>query len=252
MTDHRRHRGAHPKDAQLFSQAALPALRCAVSDLSWLLSRGYPLRASLALVSDRDGLTVRQRQAVRRCACNEDQRVERRARRANPETMSGATVWIDGFNLLTTVEAALGGGVLLLARDGALRDMASMHGSYRFVEETRPAIAAVAKVLEDRKVERCRWLLDAPVSNSGRLATILREFAAEHDLVWAVEVVHDPDRVLVAAPVDVLVASADSQIMDGAPRTWQLARETVEGMGPRGWVLDLTSEEGVASVDGRS
>jgi hypothetical protein len=101
-------------------------------------------------------------------------------------------------------------------------------------------------------VERCRWLLDAPVSNSGRLATILREFAAEHDLVWAVEVVHDPDRVLVAAPVDVLVASADSQIMDGAPRTWQLARETVEGMGPRGWVLDLTSEEGVASVEGRS
>ena len=167
MTDRRRHRGAHPKDAQLFSQAALPALRRAVEDLSWLLSRGYPLRASLALVGDRDGLTTRQRQAVRRCACSDDQRVERRARGADPETMLGAPVWIDGFNLLTTVEAALGGGVLLLARDGALRDMASMHGSYRLVEETRPAIAAVANILEDRRVVSCRWLLDAPVAPVG-------------------------------------------------------------------------------------
>jgi len=61
MTDRRRHRGAHPKDAELFSQAALPSLRSAIADLSRLLSRGYPLRASLALVGDRDGLTVRQR-----------------------------------------------------------------------------------------------------------------------------------------------------------------------------------------------
>jgi hypothetical protein len=251
MTDRRRHRGAHPKDAQLFSQAALPGLRSAVGDLSWLLSRGYPLRASLALVGDRDGLTVRQRQAVRRCACSGDQRAERRARSASPETLPGAPVWIDGFNLLTTIEAALGGGVLLLARDGALRDMASMHGSYRPVEETHPAIAAIAKVLEDQQVEDCRWLLDAPVSNSGRLGTILRAFAAEHDQPWMVEVVRDPDKLLVAAPVDVLVASADSQIMDGAPRTWQLARETVEGMRPTRWILDLSSEESAASVEGR-
>jgi len=47
------------------------------------------------------------------------------------------------------------------------------------VEETLPAIAVVAKVLEDRQVECCRWLLDAPVSNGGRLGTILREYAAD-------------------------------------------------------------------------
>jgi hypothetical protein len=239
MTDRRRHRGAHPKDAQLFSPASLPALRSAVADLSWLQSRGYPLRASLALVGDRDGLTVRQRQAVRRCACSEDQWIARKARCATPETMPDAPIWIDGFNVLTTVEAALGGGVLLLARDGALRDMASIHGSYRLVEETRPAIEALAEVLVDRKAMRCRWLLDEPVSNSGRLAALLREFAAERGLRWKVEVVPDPDRVLSAAPDNVLVASADSQIMDDAPKTWQLARETVARMRPTPWILDL-------------
>jgi len=244
MTDRRRHRGAHPKDKELFSQAALPALRSAVADLSWLLSRGYPLRASLALVGDRDGLTVRQRQAVRRCACSDEQRSERRMRRGSPDAMTGVPIWIDGFNVLTTVEAAFGGGVLLLALDGALRDMASMHGSYRPVEETRPAIEAVADILESRDGTQCRWLLDQPVSNSGRLAAILREFAAERDLRWSVEVVPDPDRVLAAAPADVLVASADSQVMDAAPRTWQLARETVEGMRPKPWIVDLTSSDG--------
>ena len=38
--------------------------------------------------------------------------------------------------MLTTIEAALAGGVILAARDGAYRDMASMHGSYRKVAET--------------------------------------------------------------------------------------------------------------------
>lgn len=245
MSDRRRHRGAHPKDTKLFSQPALPALRSAVADLSWLLGRGYPLRASLNLVGDRDGLTVRQRQAVRHCACSEEQRIERQARRASPEAMPDAPVWIDGFNVLTTIEAAFGGGVLLLARDGALRDMASMHGSYRPVEETRPAIEAVAEVLTTGKETYCRWLLDEPVSNSGRLAAILREFAAERGLRWTVEVVPDPDRVLAAAPADVLVASADSQVMDGAPRTWQLARETVEDMRTKPWIVDLATPVGL-------
>jgi len=243
MPDRRRHRGAHPEDAQLFSKDALPALRSAVGDLSWLLGRGYPVRAALALAGDHASLTVRQRQAVRRCACSEAQRAERIARSAAPEIMPGVPVWIDGFNVLTTVEAAFGGGVLLVARDGALRDMASVHGSYRPVEETRPAIQAVAEVLEDRQVKRCRWLLDAPVSNSGRLKTILLEFAAERALAWEVDVIRDPDRLLEAASGDVLVASADSRVMDGAQKTWQLARETVERLRPRPWIVDLAVDE---------
>src|SRR6266404_1471952 len=44
---------------------------------------------------------------------------------------------IDGFNLILTLESALGGGVMLVGRDGCYRDMASVHGTYRRVEETR-------------------------------------------------------------------------------------------------------------------
>jgi hypothetical protein len=70
-----------------------------------------------------------------------------------PVPFSGQPIELDGFNVLTTVEAALADGVLLLGRDGCLRDMASMHGSFRRVEETRPALECVGRVLEELAVE---------------------------------------------------------------------------------------------------
>jgi hypothetical protein len=72
-----RHRGAHPKDRQLFADAARPALRGAVADHSWLLSRGYAPTASLKLVGDHFAFKERQRLAVARAACPDQQRENR-------------------------------------------------------------------------------------------------------------------------------------------------------------------------------
>ena len=48
MTDRRRHRGPHPRDAELFAPAQLETLRTACAELSWLLTRGYSAKASTA------------------------------------------------------------------------------------------------------------------------------------------------------------------------------------------------------------
>ena len=80
--------------------------------------------------------------------------------------------------MLTTVEAALAGGVLLAARDGTYRDMASMHGSYRKVAETGPALELIGRTASELGVSECLWYLDRPVSNSGRLKTLMEELAA--------------------------------------------------------------------------
>ena len=64
---------------------------------------------------------------------------------------------MDGFNVLTSIEAALAGGVILAGRDGCYRDMASMHGSYRKVEETRPAILGIGSILETLQPTVCHW-----------------------------------------------------------------------------------------------
>jgi len=137
---------------------------------------------------------------------------------------------------------------LLLARDGALRDMASVHGSYRLVEETRPALEAIAATIDGLGSPPCRWLLDAPVSNSGRLGVALRELARERGLPWEVEVIRNPDELLESAPADVIVASADSRVMDAAPRNWQLARETVARIEPEPWIVDLRGDRADEAV----
>lgn len=237
----RRHRGPHPLDRDLFGPAHVPTLRRATEELSWLLTRGYATPSAMRVVGDRHALAARQRLAVKRCACSEAERAARRARLVDPTALQGARIWIDGFNVLTTVEAALGGAPLLVARDGAIRDMVSMHGSYRRVEETRPALEAIAGALARRGVAQVRWLLDAPVSNSGRLARIVAEVGRLAGGDWSVEVVQDPDPLLIDA-VDAIVASADSRVLDGAGCCWHLAREVVEQLPGPLWLVDLGDE----------
>src|SRR5262245_47380218 len=143
----RRHRGAHPQDRRLFDAALLPALRGAVADLSWLLSRGYPAAASLKLVGDHFALKERQRSAGARTACSDKQRESRERPLLTLESVNGKDLLIDGFNIIVTTEAALSGGVLIRCRDGCVRDLSSVYGSYRSVAETGEAIRLIGETL---------------------------------------------------------------------------------------------------------
>lgn len=247
MPDRRSHRGQHPEDATAFAPAALPALRSAAADLCWLLDRGYAVPSSLKLVGDRYGLAQRQRLAVQRCACSREQLKRRLAACVPPEAVAGRTVVIDGYNLLTTIEAALSGGIILVGRDGCCRDMASMHGSYRRVAETHPAIRLIGEELEELRPRRCEWLLDRPVSNSGRLKTMLREVAEEAGWNWSIELVNDPDARLAATPRDSssteapIAVTADSGVLDRCGAWVNLARRVVERRIDGAAIVDLSA-----------
>ncbi|MDY3558375.1 DUF434 domain-containing protein [Gemmata sp. JC673] len=233
MPDTRKHRGPGPQDPEWFGPGSRPALASAVSDLSWLLSRGYAAPSSLKLVGDRYELVERQRTAVLRSACSDGSLAGRRARQIGVAALRGRPLRIDGFNLILTLESALGGGVIIGGRDGSFRDLASVHGTYRKVEETQPALDLAARLLAAWGAGPCTWLLDAPVSNSGRLAEMVR--ATRPD--WAAEVVPNPDAVLVQ-PGD-LVATADSVILDNCGEWVGLARAVVEAGVPGAFVIDL-------------
>ena len=80
MPRHQTHRGLAPQDERLFAARQLPALRAAAADLCWLLDRGYALRSAVELVGNRHVLTARQRMAVARCACSQQDAQQRRQR----------------------------------------------------------------------------------------------------------------------------------------------------------------------------
>ncbi|MFO0910105.1 MAG: DUF434 domain-containing protein [Isosphaeraceae bacterium] len=106
MPDSRAHRGPDPRDQRAFASNGHAVLRAATADLSWLLGRGYTTTAALKLVGDRWGLTERQRRAIVRSACPDHALGGRLCRAVDPEEVGGRSIWIDGFNVLTTVEAA--------------------------------------------------------------------------------------------------------------------------------------------------
>jgi hypothetical protein len=81
------------------------------------------------------------------------------------------------------------------------------------VQKTEAAIVAIADVFGRA---RCRWFLDKPVSNSGRLGQRLREFAEAKDLPWTVDLVFNPDRSIIeaAAQEASIAATSDGFILD--------------------------------------
>ena len=237
MPDKRRHRGAHPDDARLFAPDALETLRRAVQDYSWLLSNGYAAKSALKLVGDRFLLTQRQRMAVMRSSCGDEDLSRRTSKQISREALASKVLLLDGYNVLTTVEAALAGGVILIGRDGCYRDIAGLHGTYRRVEETLPAIELTGRCLSMFHVEQCWWYLDRPVSNSGRLKALLLAMAKKEKWNWEVKLVYSPDGVLVRA--EETAATSDSEILNRSQTWFNLAREVIDQHVPEAWLIDL-------------
>lgn len=226
MPDKRKHRGQHPQDKKLFDDRFLNALKNGVADMSWLLSRGYGEKASLTIVGDRYRLTARQRLAVQRAVCDDASLAYRTKQKLSPLQMRDKTVFIDGYNLLITIESALSGGFIFVGRDGAYRDLASVHGTYRRVEETQKAIEQIAKCMQELNIAKAYWYFDTPISNSGRLKTYFYELATQHNWNWEIHLDYNPDRVL--CNCGGIVVTSDGMILNNVTQWFNLAKYVID------------------------
>jgi hypothetical protein len=249
VPDTRTHRGPDPRDAEAFGPGALPALSQAVLDLSWLLGRGYAIVSAVKLVGDRWSLTERQRLAIRRAGCSDQARADRLARQLPPTELEGLNLLIDGFNVVTTVESALGGGAVLYCRDETFRDLAGVHGTYRKVAESVPSIELIGERLSLLKVSHVYWFFDRPVSNSGRIRGMVEEIASRRGWNWTVELVNNPDALLRESPE--IVATADSAILDRCGRWFNLARDVIEARCPGASIINLATASSLVRLNDR-
>jgi hypothetical protein len=220
MPNHQKHRGPQSDDFKIFNEKWFPVLRKAVADLSFLLTEEYPDTASLKLVGDRYRLNERQRLAVLRAACSNQALSIRQKKMYDYENIKHEIVYIDAYNLLITTESILSGGIIIGCRDGAYRDLASIHGTYKRVEETLPALRLIGKSLKDLKISSVKWFLDSPISNSGRLRGFILQIAQENGWDWQAELVLNPDKLLIEP--DKLVISSDSWVIENATAWFNL------------------------------
>jgi hypothetical protein len=231
-------RDSNPRDETLFAAGQLPSLRTAAHDLCWLLDHGYASKSSTALVGNRYNLTARQRMAVSRCCCSADSTRHRRQIELRPEEVRGRELWLDGYNVLTVLESALASGVVLLGRDGCCRDIAGIHRRYRKVNETLPVLHLIGETTANWGVACCRWWLDKPVSNSGRLKALIREIATAAGWNMPVDLVFNPDRTLWES--EHVVATSDGVVLDRCHCWVNLTRRIITDRIPGARLVDLS------------
>lgn len=221
-----KNRGKHPNDDKLFGEKWKPIFKEAIKDLSFLLTRGYGAKSSTELVGNRYRLNSRQQKALVRMSAAMPNLEIRKEKERRSTQLAEQTVLIDGFNLLILLESVLSDAFVFKSQDGTYRDLASVHGSYRRVNQTEKAIVLAGNVLKDLGVKKVIWYFDSPVSNSGRMKNMLLEISLKYGFNWNVHLSQNPDMELVKS-LDIAITS-DAWILDECAQWFNLGAYLIE------------------------
>lgn len=205
-------RGYVPEDERNFSASALETMQTASRHINYLINQGYDLKSTSTFVGNHFLLSERQRLAIVRSLAAKEQ-LETRKRK---EKEAGAEVWIDGFNMIITLEVLLCDSILFGCMDGTIRDLAALRGTYRIIPETTGAVSMLLNVLLEAGAESVHILLDEPVSNSGRLKTLIADIGEKYPFALDIQIRKDVDRELYGKG-DVI--TSDSVILDNC-KSW--------------------------------
>ncbi len=206
-------RGYTPSDDKEFIDQ-IEKLREAGEELYYLINRGYQIKPASTFVGNHHLLSERQRLALVRSISPKGSIEERVAKEVHE--LKDSVVYIDTFNTVITLEIAFSGSTLLSCMDGTIRDLAGLRGTYRIIDKTDLAVEAIRKVLEAEGVKEAHFLIDAPISNSGRLSSKIEDMFEKSPVEAVCEVINDVDKNLYDRE---RVITSDAIILDNC-RSW--------------------------------
>ena len=204
-------RGYMSEDKNNFSPEAIHIMQMASRHIRYLINEGYDLKQAATFVGNHFLLSERQRLAIMRSLATDEQLLGRRAKQVPISDIAGNEVWIDGFNTIITLEVLFSQGILFECMDGTIRDLAALRGTYRLIPETSEAIHRMLWVLQNAGIGKAVILLDEPVSNSGRLKTLIADIGEEYAFGLDIRIQKDVDRNLYGKEN---VLTSDSVILD--------------------------------------
>ena len=196
-------------------------LQNASEDFRYLLNRRYPRKATLELVGNRYRLTFDEHHLLHRGIFSNSDSKSRKKRIVPITGIRNKDLAIDGHNVLITIEAALSGRPLVLADDGFIRDISGLSGSFKKTKRTEEAIQFIINVLKKWKPRQTFFLLDAPISMSGRLAEEIRNRLKRENLLGDAMAVKVPEKILIGFPG--IIATSDTDIIDRSKKVLDLA-----------------------------
>lgn len=222
-----RNRGKEGRDDLLFGDPKMQHnIKEAVTDVSYLLSRGFSEKSSVQLVGHRYRLNARQQKAAQGMSAATKQVAHRKTTRVSINQLKDQTLVIDAFNILIILESFFSGAYVFKGLDDCYRDVSSVHGTYKRVQQTQEVLIAVGDFLKEAQVKEVIWVFDQPVSNSGRMKMLLGELSRKRNYAWQCILEYNPDKIL--AESTHIVASSDAWILDRAQRWFNLSGAIIE------------------------
>ncbi|WP_105614668.1 DUF434 domain-containing protein [Vallitalea okinawensis] len=218
-------RGFDKDDTRWFSKENMKKLKTAQEELVWLLDRGYKIERILDLVGDKNQFSKRQRMALMRSTASSKECQEREKKCLDLKEGENGTIYIDGFNLIITLEVALSKSKVLLGNDGVIRDLAGLRGTYKIIDKTYTALELIGKTLDELLVPGVIFYLDQPVSNSGMLKQLTLAISKDWNSHVDVEIVRNPDVLLMKMG---RVVSGDKVILNHCESWFNLANYIIK------------------------
>ncbi len=187
-------------------------LKEAATDYRFLLDKSYPQKATIKLVGDRYQLSSYERSVLYRGVSDRRSALLRRSKiRKDPGT---GPLHIDTYNILFTIGNYLSGRPVYLSDDGVLRDTGELRGRFGNKKIFERSLGLLEDFMTGHRNLEYHFFLDAPVSNSGRLAFRINTFMSANGINGTAMTVNSPDHELVQAGSGV-VCTSDSVIMTG-------------------------------------
>ena len=214
-------RGYDESDERLFRGIQYEHLCKAAKEFGYLLDQGYPVKPTSTFIGNHYMFSERQRLALVRSVASKN---DVQCRRYKMHTGRYLEVNIDGFNTIITLEVALSGSPIFLCTDSTIRDLAGLRGTYRIIDKTQVAINAMFDWLMEHEVQIANIYLDAPVSNSGRLKTLIFELTEKLPIQVNIYVINNVDQTL--SKLDYVISS-DSMILNQCKGWINMNREII-------------------------
>lgn len=217
-------RGYVPEDEKFFSKNSMIILKKAAQNIQYLINQGYPIKNSSVFVGNHYNLSERQRLALVRSVSSEKQ-LETRKQNELKNLSENSIIYVDGFNIIITLEVAFSKSPIFYCMDGTFRDLAGLRGTYRLIDKTDLAIHEIGQALSRHRIQKVVFYLDAPVSNSGRLGVRIKELLQNFDFETEIIVINAVDYELKKHEN---VITSDAIILDNCKSWYNLSKEILE------------------------
>ncbi len=204
------------------AQQILDRLKAPVLELRILLDFGYRRGHALRFVGEHHQLGEWDRNVLERVVFSQEAASRRRARLVGPGQLKGASVVVDGYNVLISLECLFAGEPLFLADDGVVRDVAARRGLRHRAEAVDQGLRHVLELFKAQGVAAVTLIFDQQVSRSGELAATCRAALGRHNFMGEARTELRADHALIDAAKASVVCTSDRVIIDAAPRAFDL------------------------------